>query len=290
MSEVPSAAQLIKEQLIPQEEELVALEKQIILEEKTSKAYAVAKQERTLKAGVSSSLLQQYQRQIDITTAKRDDEIRVLKDKIESLEERQQLANAEFERKKEKFKAEITAAEARANTTLNYFTPLLERCYEPVPADPSLPPSYYKKVERVKELKESIAIKKSLLEKVKRAEARGVTPEGGRVLSENLPPPPPPEGVKEEGQEAANSSQDDLKEIMGRITKKTEEYREELAQKTLSKFAPIEEDLRRQREAARAALEKPPAYPPVLQSSRPLKQPKVAKSAEQLGLLPARGH
>ena len=290
MSQVPSASFLIKEQINLEEEELQSLEKQVSLEEKSSQAIATARTERKVKSGVSSSLLAQHQRQIDAANAKKESELSKIKNKVETLEERHRLATAEFERKKEVLENEKSLVEAACEKTLNYFTPLVERCYEPLVVDPSLPPSYYKKVERVKELKASIATKKSLLEKVKRAEAGLETSSGVSPLSEKKEGDTHPKISSEESQEAAKSSQDDLKEIMERISKSTEDYREELAQKTIAKYAPVEEDLRRQREAARAALEKPPAYPPVLQSSRPLKQPKVAKSAEQLGLLPSRGH
>ena len=266
---------LIKEQLVLEEEELVTLEKQVALEQKSSIAYAAAKQERILKAGVSQSLLLQYQQQINTTNAKKDDEIAKLKVRLESLEEKHRLAIADYERKKEKLKEEMACVEAKAKTTLNYFQPLVDKCYEPLPLDPSLPPSHYKKVERVKELKESIERKKSLLEMVRRAERAGEEKEGG-VSSKIIPDPPLPTNNSSVKEEAAR----ELAEIQERLNSKTEERRKELEEKTEEKFAAIEADLRKQREAARLeAASAAPSHPPVIQSSRVKKPVKQATSA-----------
>ena len=268
-------SQLIKEQLLLEEEELVTLEKQVSLEEKSSVALAAARQERKVKAGANIQLLSQHQRQIDAANAKKDDELLRLNSKLEALEEKHRLATAEYERRKEAIETERRLAERACEKTLNYFTPLVERCYEVAPLDPSLPPSYYKKTERVKELKESIARKKSLLEKVKRAEA-GVEEKGCVPPFIKNDPPPTPEVNSSVKEEAAR----ELAEIQERLNSKTEERRKELEEKTEEKFAAIEADLKKQREAARLeAASAPSSHPPVIQSSRVKKPVKQATSA-----------
>ena len=167
--------EILQEAIQTMKEEANKLDIEIITDEGTYTAVATDKVARKLKTGVDEKTANAHQSQISIAMSKRDSKIESIDSKIESIETEKTALQEETERKIEALKAkmeyqcsvldskvkklqtDIEITRTTSESTINYFQPLLNRCYEAVPIITVYPPSHFKKQETLKQLKSSIA-------------------------------------------------------------------------------------------------------------------------------------
>jgi len=145
------------------------LESEIEREEETYARVAQSKVERKLRLGVSEHLALKYKSTIEITNQKLDNRKAELNAKIAKLEEKKRAFNLEIEASIEKLEKDIELAESRAQGTLDYHNPLLDRCYEEIKPDVTLPPSHYKKKEQLNSVNRGIETATANLLRIKAA-------------------------------------------------------------------------------------------------------------------------
>jgi len=155
------------------------LEQEIWRDEGTYKAVAQAKHERKLKKGVSANTADTYKRIISSNQQNLSLDTKGFKSKIEKLEAKKKNYNDEIDAKIEKLEAakktysesvdidiqhlesRIEKLEAKSQMTIEYHEQLLLKCYEEQPLDISYPPSHYKKIDELKELKAECEARKT---------------------------------------------------------------------------------------------------------------------------------
>jgi hypothetical protein len=148
--------------------------KSLIIEiEKDEDAYKVIAQdkvERKLKSGVSAQLALKHQTTVDVTKQKLEDAIELTNSKIERLQKEKEAFIISIDAKIEKLERTLKLDKSKAEGTLAYFQPLVDRYYEDVPLTISYPPSYFKKKETLKNLQRSIETQKNLILHMKAAQ------------------------------------------------------------------------------------------------------------------------
>ena len=143
------------------------LENEFNIEESQYRLVAEDKKEKRLKAGVNIATAGRHEANIEIATTKRDKKIEVaekqnadhLKELTRELKEataRIIVIKEEIENLPDTLKNSIEGINAVAQTTLNYFQPLVDRCYEEVQAIVNYPPTHFKKQAMIQEMKVSI--------------------------------------------------------------------------------------------------------------------------------------
>ena len=150
------AVTIIQEATDILKEQVKQLEQEIRTDEGTYMAVAQDKASKKLKSGVEARTVNSYQSQVSIALAKRDQKIESIEAKKEKLEREKEHFIAMCNAKIEKLDKDIEATKTTSQGTLDYFQPLLERCYEIVPVLPSFPPNHFKKEELLKQMKSTI--------------------------------------------------------------------------------------------------------------------------------------
>jgi len=165
------------------------LETEFNTEETQYRLVAEDKKEKRLKAGVNIATAGRHEANVTSAIVKRDTKIEELRnkcqkkvknataeikeciDKIATLTE--QIADLKEQIEEtfpEQLKTAIETVTAAAQGTLDYFQPLVDRCYEEVQAVVNYPPSHFKKQALIKELQVSIQFRTIQLLKLKVAE------------------------------------------------------------------------------------------------------------------------
>jgi len=183
-----NAITILENTVIQLEDARKALEEEIRLEEGMYKQVATTKLERRLKKGITAQTAASHKNIIDSATSKLDAKKEQIESKISDVEassraeikkweasiERVESDKASFiskcEAQIESFRAKIEESQSGAKSkvrkynadielqitktqgTLDYYNPLLERCYEEEKPDVIFPPSHYKKKEKLQEL------------------------------------------------------------------------------------------------------------------------------------------
>lgn len=135
--------------------ELMVLQLQDIVSSLTAKVktyesqyntVAKVKLEKRLKEGVDGKRAEDYRQQVDKSSSKKENAENVWDAKIEALETKRQAAIAEFDQKISLMKAKKEAEIKAVESTIQYFTGLLNKYYEDVQPTPTIqyPPAYYK--------------------------------------------------------------------------------------------------------------------------------------------------
>jgi hypothetical protein len=135
----------------------LALEEEIMNEEKMYEATAKSKVERKLKNGVTLKTAEKNQNQILLTKQKFENKKEEIQDKIKKLEVKKEAYIAEVDAAIRKLENDIERAESKTEGTISYYQPLVDRCYEEVPLDIAYPPSHFKKKAQLETLVHDIA-------------------------------------------------------------------------------------------------------------------------------------
>jgi len=158
------------------------LENEFNLEESQYRLVAEDKKEKRLKAGVNIATAGRHEANVTAAITKRDNKIEKLTDDSnKAIKTNQKLIQELKEQIKslqedidvnipEKLEKDIATATTIAQNTLNYFQPLVDRCYEEVQAVVNYPPSHFKKQAMIKEMKQSVETRTNTLLAMKAAE------------------------------------------------------------------------------------------------------------------------
>lgn len=144
------------------------LEKEYAIEEKQYKLVATDKKEKRLKAGVDMATAGRHEANIECAMSKRDDKIEEITSKCERKIE---ILTAEIKDLETKLVANIKTIKTNAQHTIDYFKPLVDRCYEEVEAVVNYPPSHFKKQATIASMKADIDFRTIQLLNMKVAES-----------------------------------------------------------------------------------------------------------------------
>jgi hypothetical protein len=145
-------------QLAYYKNEVSRLQNDITRDETAAHEIAKSKVERKLKQGVSEQLALKHQSSIDLTRSKLEHRKEAIRAKIKHLENQKEILMSEINRKIEKLEASIEEEESKSNDTINYYKPLLDRCYQDVVPDVIFPASYFKKKDDLFQAKSQVSI------------------------------------------------------------------------------------------------------------------------------------
>ena len=150
------------------------LETEFNTEETQYRLVAEDKKEKRLKAGVNIATAGRHEANVTSAIVKRDAKIEEAQDKCEKKVKKAKAQIKELqdyiEDLEEDLGKAIDAIKAAAKSTLDYFQPLVDRCYEDVPAVVNYPPSHFKKQALIKELQSTIQFRTIQLLELKAAD------------------------------------------------------------------------------------------------------------------------
>lgn len=190
-SDIKTIEETIVELKIMSKELQIEVEK----DEGTYLEVAKSKVERRLKAGVTAQLASKHENTLEIIRQKLENKKEEIQNKIEKqelkkkttledidariesleqdikrLREKKEAVSNEHDFKIEKLEKDYKLEETQTESSIKYFQPLIDRCYEEVPLDVSYPPSHYKKKEKLRDILQSIEAKEKHLLIMKAAE------------------------------------------------------------------------------------------------------------------------
>jgi hypothetical protein len=138
--------------------EVSRLQDDISRDESAANEIAKSKVERKLKQGASEQLALKHQSSIDLTRSKLEHRKEAIRAKIKHLENQKEILMSEINSKIEKLEASIEEEESKSNDTINYYKPLLDRCYQDVVPDVMYPASYFKKKDDLFQAKSKLSV------------------------------------------------------------------------------------------------------------------------------------
>jgi len=165
-----------------------ALANQLERDEISYSHIAKSKLERKLKQGVTAQQANKLESDMKSSCSKKEQKIETLKQKIKQHEINKETSIKEIDAKIERLESQkltiislvdakieglegaINSEEELLQRSENYFRPLIDRCYEEKPLDVVFPPSHFKKVQELKDLRSSIDTGKSNILVMKAAE------------------------------------------------------------------------------------------------------------------------
>ena len=150
------------------------LENEFNLEESQYRLVAEDKKEKRLKAGINIATAGRHEANVTSAITKRDSKIEEAQDKCKKKVKKVKAQIKELEDHindlKDDLEKTIDAIKAAAQSTLDYFQPLVDRCYEEVQAVVNYPPSHFKKQAMIKEMTLSVQTRTNNLLAMKAAE------------------------------------------------------------------------------------------------------------------------
>ena len=158
------------------------LETEFNTEETQYSLVAEDKKEKRLKAGVNIATAGRHEANVTSAIVKRDAKIEEAEGKCERkvkkntdkiAELKRQIKDLELDNEEtipEQLKKDIETVTTAAQSTLDYFQPLVDRCYEDIPAVINYPPSHFKKQALIKEIQSTIKFRTTQLLELKAAE------------------------------------------------------------------------------------------------------------------------
>lgn len=154
------------------------LETQFNLEESQYKLVAEDKKEKRLKAGINIATAGRHEANVTAAITKRDSKIEEAEDKCERKVKKAKAQIKELQdyidNLEDDLEKTVNNIKGVAQSTLDYFQPLVDRCYEEVQAVVNYPPSHFKKQAMIKEMKLSIETRAVNLLTMKAAEYQPV--------------------------------------------------------------------------------------------------------------------
>lgn len=133
------------------------LERELYTEENTYKLVAQDKKEKKLIAGVNIATAGRHEANVESAITKRDQSIKEAESKCEKKVKKAKAQIATLEEHiddlEEELIEDIKSIKKTAESTLAYFQPLVDRCYEEIPVVINYPPTHFKKQDTLRQMK-----------------------------------------------------------------------------------------------------------------------------------------